>query len=453
MEHENLISINDLPCCPEISKEPCCDRLHFAYRLQNRLANVPVEVTIVAEFERCPGPLALGDVIYSTTLLPGEKVRLYAATRNNRFTYDNQAEVSYRHEQASEETYYMTAVDRFMSDLTVSESESGSSESESEFETEGSVSNWTSAIFGRPNARVEGEFSAESSFDFMRELSRHAEASHERSAAGTRAANSIAVGEVQSRSHAEGESESAYESSARTIENKNRCHAVTYLAYQLVKTQTIRFRIKSVLRRVKDPAADTTVETRPLRPNAQVAVIPSGVLATATDRVEIETAARTSAVAKRANLISNIGESSAFGFGSGGLVAAPLRAGLPFTNVKPLTPEERASALKLVDEALVQAGVLDEVGGDISPAVQAELGFERTTCLPTQAIVVKGCLDDCSVCESVLERDIELDLERKALENDLLRKQIQLLAKSQEYRCCPAGQVEEEDEDDEDEDD
>jgi hypothetical protein len=453
MEHDNLISINDLPCCPEISKEPCCDRLQLAYRLQNRLANVPVEITIVAEFERCPGPLALGDVVYSTTLLPGERVRLYAMSRNNRFTYDNQAEVSYRHEQASEETYYMTAVDRFMSDLTVSESASGSSESESEFETEGSVSNWTSAIFGRPNARVEGEFSAESSFDFMRELSRHAEASHERSVRGTRAANSIAVGEVQSRSHAEGESESAYESSVRTIENKNRCHAVTYLAYQLVKAQTVRFRIKSVLRRVEDPAASTTVETRPLRPNAHVAVIPSGVLATNTDRVEIETAARTSAAAKRANLISNLGASVSFGFASGGLVAAPLRTGLASTNVKPLTPEERASALQMVDEALVQAGVLDEVGGDISSALQAELSFERTTCLPTQAIVVKGCLDDCSVCESALEREIELDLERKALENDLLRRQIELLARSQEYRCCPAGRVEEEDDEGEEGDD
>ena len=56
-----------------------------------------------------------GDVVYSTTLLPGEKVRLFTASRNNRFTYDASSEVTYRHEQASEETYYMTAYDRFMS--------------------------------------------------------------------------------------------------------------------------------------------------------------------------------------------------------------------------------------------------------------------------------------------------------------------------------------------------
>jgi hypothetical protein len=32
-------------------------------------------------------------------------------------------------------------------------------------------------------------------------------------------------------------------------------------------------------------------------------------------------------------------------------------------------------------------------------------------------------------------------LERKELENTLLQRQIELLDKSQEYRCCPAGTV------------
>jgi hypothetical protein len=35
-----------------------------------------------------------------------------------------------------------------------------------------------------------------------------------------------------------------------------------------------------------------------------------------------------------------------------------------------------------------------------------------------------------------------LDLARKDLENQLLKKQIDLLEKSQQYRCCPAGEVE-----------
>ena len=57
---KDLISISDVPCCPEISKDPCCDKLQFTYRLVSRQTDIPVEIVITAELERCPGPLALG---------------------------------------------------------------------------------------------------------------------------------------------------------------------------------------------------------------------------------------------------------------------------------------------------------------------------------------------------------------------------------------------------------
>lgn len=440
---DELINFNEIPCCPEITKDPCCEKLQFTYRLTNRQTDIPVEIVITAELERCPGPIGLGDVVYSTTLLPGEKVRLFTMNRNNRFTYDRENEVSYRHEQASEETYYMSSMDRFMSDITTSDKGGGSSQSESEFETEGSVSNWTDAIFGRPDAKVEGEFSAQSTFDFFREVRRHAEASHERSVSGTRSANSVAVGEVQSRTRIEGESESAYEASTRTIENKNQCHAVTYLAYQLVKRQTVTFRITSVLRRVIDPAGDATVATRPLRANANVAVIPGGVLASDTKRLDVQTTARTAAAAQRAGLVSNVVGGA--GMIASSLIAAPVRGlSVNTARAKPIPAEAREKALRVVDEDLVKAGILDKPGGGVSERLRAEMEFSRTTCLPTQAIVVKGCLDSCSTCEQSREIGIKLDLERKKLENKMLEKRIEILEQSQEYRCCPEGEKEDE---------
>ncbi len=43
-----------------------------------------------------------------------------------------------------------------------------------------------------------------------------------------------------------------------------------------------------------------------------------------------------------------------------------------------------------------------------------------------------------------MRRDIlKADLERKMLENELLSKQIELLEKHKDYRCCPKGEVEE----------
>jgi hypothetical protein len=49
-------------------------------------------------------------------------------------------------------------------------------------------------------------------------------------------------------------------------------------------------------------------------------------------------------------------------------------------------------------------------------------------------------MDNCSACEPELEKKIDLELQRLDLQNKLLAKQIELLEKSQEYRCCPAGE-------------
>lgn len=434
------ISIDKLPCCPEVTKEPCCERLRFSYRLTNRLNDIPVEVIIVAELERCPGPLSLGDVVYSTTLLPGEKVRLFNSTRNTRFTYDSESKVSYRHEQSSEETYYMRAMDRYSSDLTATDRSSASSSSHSDFETDVDASYASIGFAGGGSVNVEGNFNSRSASSFMRELSSHVRTAHDRSVQATRAANAVQIGEVQSRTHTEGESEDAYEASTRTFENKNDCHAVTYFAYQLVKQQTLKFRVVSVLRRVVDAAGDSSVEARPVRPGTGVKVLPAGILATQAGRISVQTEGRTSAAAQQANVL---GTGGGIGIGSVGQFAPVLTPFRVALNAQPLSVEAQDAVLKKVDAELVKEGVLAQVGSDaVGAKLAAELNFERTFCLPTQGIVVKGCLDKCSTCEDSREKSISLDLERKALENKLLARKIELLEKSQEYRCCPVGEAE-----------
>lgn len=449
MPDGKVVTTNKLPCCPEVTLEPCCESLRISYRLTNRQNDVPVEITIVAELERCPGPLALGDVVYSTTLLPGEKVRLYTANRNSRFTYDSESEVSYRHEQSSEETYYMRSMDRYMSDLTVTDRGSAQSQSQSDFETDVDGSYASIGFAGGGSVNVEGDFNSRSSSSFIRQLSSHARASHDRSVQATRAANSVQIGEVQSRTHAEGESESAYEASTRVIENRNDCHAVSYFAYQLVKRQILRFRIVAVLRRVVDAAAGSIVEARPVRPATGVKVLPNGILATQAARVDVQTAGRTSATAQRANVLSSTAGAAISGAGFSSSAATLASSAQLVTNAKPLTAQAHDQALKKVDDELVKEGILAKAGSDaVGAKLAAELEFERVYCLPTQGIVVKGCLDACNVCEDSRVKSIELDLVRKDLENKLLAKQITLLEKSQEYRCCPVGEAEDEGDDD-----
>ena len=76
-------------CCPTMDKGKECNILDFHYRLVNvtKVGNqsVPVEVLIHARIEKCAEGLELGKLVYSTTLFPGEKVKLFTADRRSRF--------------------------------------------------------------------------------------------------------------------------------------------------------------------------------------------------------------------------------------------------------------------------------------------------------------------------------------------------------------------------------
>lgn len=100
------------------------------------------------------------------------------------------------------------------------------------------------------------------------------------------------------------------------------------------------------------------------------------------------------------------------------------------------------------DQDLVNTGLLDKIGGSIRSEARKELSFELKTSLPTPGLYVKGCIDECSTCDPMLQAKKKLELERMKLDNKMLERQIELLDKAQEYRCCPQGESEEEGNDD-----
>jgi hypothetical protein len=444
---DELFAVDEIvgvPCCPQLDTDKACDVIDFRYRLlhtaqvsvQDRLQNIPVEVILHIRLERCPGALALGELVYSTTLFPGEKVRLFSMDRRTRFSFDSATSLTYRHEQTSEERYYMSAMDDFMSDLTIRDEGRSSNQNQGSFETKGKTSGALQSFFGGASLTVRGSYDSESTSTFLNELNQHAEASHNRSVEATRAANSVSVGEVQTRTHAEGETEDSFESSSRTFSNPNRCHAVTFFFYQINKTQTIRLTLESIQRRVLDPAANTEVSNKPFTARGEVEVIPSAVLATDSERLQKEEVGRASTSAQ-INQAVRLAPST-----SQGVNLLSLSAGTPtgVSVVRPVEPipiEVRTAAIKKVDDDLISAKLLDAKTGEVSEEVRRQFEIKVETSLPTPGLFVRGCLDDCNICEPSHQREIRLDLKRKELENSLLERQIELLEKHQDYRCCP----------------
>jgi hypothetical protein len=335
----------------------------------------------------------------------------------------------------------MSSMSDFMSDISVRDHAHSSNQSSGSATGHAETNGAISAFFSGPSVDVSGSYNAESTSDFLRELNQHAQSSNRRSEQGTRTASSVSIGEVQTRSHAEGQTEDHFESASREFANPNKCHAVTFFFYRINKTQTIKFTIEAIERRVIDPAADTKVAVNPFVSRGDLAVVPTAILATAKDRLEVEARGRASVAAEQDDPVST----------GGGLRAVALASRLAAAAApapEPLPAATRAAALKQVEAALANAGLIDKATGKITDETKKKFSFQVTSSLPTPGLLVRGCLDDCDVCEPTLEREIELDLEHKALENKLLQKQIDLLEKSQEYRCCPADEEEEDGDED-----
>jgi hypothetical protein len=396
-----------------------CDQLDFFLRLtqrtvvtiEQRQIIVPVELKLHFRLTRCRGPLAIGDLLYTTTLLPGEKVKLFTSDRRTRYTFDAASSLSYRNTQASEESMYMQSMSDAVFDTNSRDTASSSNQSHSHIDGKSDAGVDLLALGG--SASFSGNFDANSTATFAAEHAQHVRSSHHATEQAVRKAASVSIGEVQSRSHAEGQSDDHFESASREFSNPNRCRAITFLFYQINKTQTVRYTLEAVERRViLDPAHDfTKVAPSPLAPSGSVGVTSVNVLATDAARARVALAAG-----------ATVG------------LAAPA-----FSTAELPVVEARRLALRQVDHELVNEGLLDKVGGVVSPAAQRRFSFEVKSALPTPGVIVKGCLDECDVCEPTLERMIQLEIDRKQLENDKLRREIELMDHDQQHRCCPGS--------------
>jgi hypothetical protein len=261
-------------CCPVLHPWQSCDELDVRYRLPFRPVvqtrdgeqQLLVEVTVCFRLECCSGPLFLGDLLYSTTLLPGEKVRLLTTDRNSRFSFSSDAEYAARQFTTSEQSFFLAGMADSMSNLDVLRQGANDSFYQSSAASGGHYAGLDLGFLDIGGYASASSYDASSASAFFNSLSEHAESSSRKVETSVRAATSTSVSEVASRTHAEGQSEDKYESASREFANPNRCHALTYLFYRIEKVQKLRFTLVAIERRVDDPACPTGIH--PLTPVA-----------------------------------------------------------------------------------------------------------------------------------------------------------------------------------------
>ncbi|HSD11501.1 MAG TPA: hypothetical protein VLF14_10965, partial [Candidatus Binatia bacterium] len=248
------------PCCPELDTAPRSDVLDFHYRqvygTSESVGGNPVQVEVIVRtrLERITGAYSLGDLIYTNTLLPGEDVFLFTSDRRVRFAFDATTNITYRAENTLEDDFYMSSMGDFLADVTVKDEGKATNKTKGSLEGHADASSALQSAFGGSSVDMKGSFNAESTADFLNELTAHARASDHRSVTATHTASAISIGTVGTRQHAEGQAQDTFEASFRHFRNANRCHAVTYYFYRINKAQTVRFTIEGIDRRVIDPA-------------------------------------------------------------------------------------------------------------------------------------------------------------------------------------------------------
>ena len=225
-----------------------CDTIEPVYRLPypvrvrsgDQQVVVPVEVSFRFRLSRCIGENAIGDLVHSMTLLPGESVRAYVSDSNSRFSYDSSTQTAHFAASTSHESAFMSSMSRSVSDLRYLQNDNMSS-TYHEDSVSGSGSLGIDLGFVSIGGGASGSsYDAASAARFARSITQHADTSSRHTETAVRARSSVSIATTSTRHHAEGESEQHFESASRVFRNDNRCRSVSHLFYQVVTCGTIK---------------------------------------------------------------------------------------------------------------------------------------------------------------------------------------------------------------------
>lgn len=426
VEASNIVKIDDTGrACPprKWERDNICDVSILTYRYNLRIGDRLVECTLRYRVERCTEDYVLSDLVHSTTLFPGEEVFMSVRSRHSiaRFTEDS----SYTASQVSRSSdrIWMETYKSLATDFNETTSQSLETSAHSEFsQTGGGGSAGLNLGFvkiGGGVSHVSGEFDASSSSEFFSELNQHLRSSFHQTNQVARDSSSVNITQVNSHREAVSERDDELKVSTRRFQNINQCHTVTHYFYQIAKRQRVKIELIERNCRAVNEFANTAVRMKPMS------------LSLATNR-QVPTA----------------GQATNDGPGFVALAAQPqqlleTRDQAVLQNLGRVSLAAFTEAEKARREAVAQAEKIMAALPPVEP-------FEQVSIIPTEALYVESELGDCMICEPYVVAKQKLELERLALENRKLRREINLMEQYKDYRCCDGEEVIDEDDGDDD---
>ena len=398
--------------CPprEWERDNICDISVLTYRFTLRIGDVPVECVSRYRVERCTEDYVLSDLLHSTTLFPGEEVFMSVRNRHSvsRFTEDKSysaSQVSRSSDRIWMETYKNLATDfdqNTSSELTTS--------AHSDF-FRGSVSGGGGFNIGIASASASssfafGSFDENSSREFVSELHQHLRSSFHQTNQVARDSSSVSLTEVNSHREVTAEQNDELKVSTRRFKNINSCHTMTHYFYQIAKRQRVKIELIDRTCRAVNDQADTAVIMKPLN----LSLAANQIVSPEVDPVKGDVPGVVA-------------------------VAADFQAGALTRDQVTLQGFNRVSTAVFDQAAQARAEAVAKADALVAELPEFE-PFEQVSIIPTEALYVESELGDCALCEPYVVAQHELELERMALENRKLRREIELLEQYKDYRCC-----------------
>ncbi len=405
--------LNDMICPPrQWEREHICDVSVLTYSFNIRVNNQLVETTLRYRVERCTEDYVLSDLVHSVTLFPGEEVFLSTRSRHSVARFTEDASVSASQSSRSSDRVWMEAFKSMATDFSENQSGASKASSHSEYSKTGVEGgggvNLLFFSIGGGASHASGEFDASSSSSFFNQINQHLESSVHQTNQVTRDTMSVSLTQVNSHRVSTAEQREELEVSTRKFSNENMCHTVTHYFYQIAKRQRIKITLEGRTFRVLNRFASTAVKMKPF----QMSIANNARL----DFANATTPANNPNAVGIAELRDFTGQTV-----NTDLSMLQRVASVPYETFQ-REEKERQAAIQAVEKLL---------DGDLK-----EYNHESVSLVPTEALYVESELGNCIVCEPAMLAKHEYELERMRLENELLEKQISLLDKHKDYRCC-----------------
>lgn len=411
-----MVPVKDLgAACPprQWDRENICDVSVLTYRYNLRVDNRLVECTLRYRVERCTEGYVLSDLLHSMTLFPGEEVFLSVRSRNSiaRFTENTSfsaSQISRSSDRIWMETYKNLATDFSESSSDILKTSAHSEFSQTNAGGSGGVNILGIIKIGGGASHVSGDFDASSSSEFFHELNQHLQSSFHQTNQVTRDTASVSLTQINSHRDTTVETHDELEVSTRRFKNINECHTVTHYFYQIAKRQRVKIELIERSCRAVNEFASSAVTMKPMEVS----------------------------IASNQQVVSNAQQAEA------GIKVAAVEAQPAFASINAVTRDQlllqnvnRVSFAAFQEAEKARKAAIAKAD-KIMAALPEVKTFEQVSIIPTEALYVQSELGDCLLCEPYVVAKHELELERLKLENRKLRREIDLLDKAQEYRCC-----------------